>query len=195
MANATKSFALGVAFAAAGIIAVIAWAASQASATPPKPAKPATAAAAEPSRASSLPNDAGPSTPPATTQIEFTTVPLTHATVTWGSAVLGHIAPHKPLVVVRPRDSGPLDVTVHAHGFLPVHTRAQTFEDSKVAVKLTRIDEKNTLFGYREPLDAGLPDGATAPPQAGAATPPTQPVIPQAQPYVPKPQAPQPAPH
>jgi hypothetical protein len=137
--------------------------------------------------------DAGLATPPNTTQIEFTTVPSTHATVTWGSAVLGHITPHKPLVVVRPRDSGPLDVTVHAHGFLPVHTRAQTFEDSKVAVKLTRIDDKATLFGYREPLDAGLPDGATLPIEAGAAfPPPQQPVAPQAQPYAPKPQAPQP---
>jgi hypothetical protein len=60
-------------------------------------------------------------------------------------------------VVVRPRDSGPLDVIVRAPGYLPVQTRAHTFADSRVTVKLTTPDQKNTLVGYREPLDAGTP--------------------------------------
>ena len=35
---------------------------------------------------------------------------------------------------------------------MTVQTRAYTFADNKVAVKLTALDEKNTLLGYREEL-------------------------------------------
>ena len=48
-------------------------------------------------------------------------------------------------------------------GFCPVQTRAYTFADTKVAVKLTPLDQKNTLLGYREELP---PDGG-APPSPG----------------------------
>jgi hypothetical protein len=41
---------------------------------------------------------------------------------------------------------------------MPVQTRAHTFGDSRVMVKLTPPDQKQTLIGYRAPLDAGLPD-------------------------------------
>ena len=68
--------------------------------------------------------------------------------MTWGKKKLGLIGPHAPLIVQRPRDSGPLDVVVRADGCVPVQTRAYTFEDSKVAVKLTPNDQKNTLLGY-----------------------------------------------
>ena len=63
--------------------------------------------------------------------------------------------------MTRPRDSGPLDVVVRAEGCIPVQTRAYTFEDSKVAVKVTPNDQKNTLLGYREeiPADGGMPAG------------------------------------
>ena len=46
-------------------------------------------------------------------------------------------------------------------GYVTVQTRAYTFADSKVAVKLTTLDEKNTLLGYREelPPDGGAPPG------------------------------------
>ena len=60
----------------------------------------------------------------------------------WGKKKLGVIAPHAPLIVQRPRDSGPLDVVVRADGCVPVQTRAYTFEDSKVAVKVTPIDRE-----------------------------------------------------
>ena len=68
---------------------------------------------------------------------------------------------HAPLIVQRPRDSGPLDVIVRADGCVPVQTRAYTFEDSKVAVHVTPNDQKNTLLGYREeqPPDGGAPGG------------------------------------
>jgi hypothetical protein len=52
-----------------------------------------------------------------------------------------------------------------------VQTRAYTFADSKVAVKLTPPDQKKTLLGYREaPPDAGeATNGESHGPDAGAA--------------------------
>jgi len=89
-------------------------------------------------------------------RIVFTVLPSTKkATVFWGKKKLGVIAQHAPLIVQRPRDSGPLDVVVRADGCVPVQTRAYTFEDSKVAVKVTPNDQKNTLLGYREEIPAG----------------------------------------
>jgi hypothetical protein len=93
-----------------------------------------------------------------TATIMFLTSPAVRATVSWGKKQLGAIAPGKPLYVVRPRDSGPLDVVVHAVGYLPVHTRAHTFSDTKVLVKLTPPDQTATLLGYRVPIDAGVPE-------------------------------------
>ncbi len=100
--------------------------------------------------------------PPATVKIVFTINPSNKkAFVFWGKRRLGIIAPHAPLVVQRPRDSGPLDVVVKSEGYIPVQTRAYTFADTKVAVKLTALDQKNTLLGYREELP---PDGGAPPP-------------------------------
>jgi hypothetical protein len=142
---------------------------------PPRAAKPASTAKPPPSAAApSAPvvqalatttttttnTDAGAGTLPAvrdTARIVFSTTPGVTATVTWGKKLLGVIAPHQSLVVVRPRDSGPLDVMVRAPGYLPVQTRAHTFSDSRVVVKLTPPDQKNTLIGYRAPIDAGPP--------------------------------------
>jgi hypothetical protein len=97
----------------------------------------------------------------ANVRIVFTVLPSSKkATVQWGKKRLGVIGPQAPLIVQRPRDSGPLDVVVRAEGCLPVQTRAYTFEDSKVAVKVTPLDQKNTLHGYREEVpaaDGGVP--------------------------------------
>jgi hypothetical protein len=96
-----------------------------------------------------------------TVHISIQTVPPRKAQVKWGGKSLGVIPTPKALVVERPRDSGPLDLVIRAAGFLPVHTRAYTFSDSRVAVKLTPPSEKSKLFGYRqEPApnpDAGVP--------------------------------------
>jgi hypothetical protein len=105
---------------------------------------------------------ATPAPPSATVKIVFTIIPKTKkAMVFWGKKRLGIIAPQAPLVVTRPRDSGPLDVIVKSDGFVTVQTRAYTFADSKVSVKLTKLEEKNTLLGYREelPPDGGAPPG------------------------------------
>ncbi|HEY6475032.1 MAG TPA: hypothetical protein VI456_00535 [Polyangia bacterium] len=118
------------------------------------------AGAAPPAAGEAAPGPAAPPSP--TVRIVFTIVPNTKkAMVFWGKKRLGIIAPHAPLIVTRPRDSGPLDVVVKSDGYITVQTRAYTFGDSKVSVKLTKLDEKNTLLGYREelPPDGGAPPG------------------------------------
>jgi hypothetical protein len=122
---------------------------------------------------------AAPAMPPANVKITIITVPSQKGVfVFWGKKKLGAIAPHQPLILQRPRDSGPLDLVIKCQGFVTVQTRAYTFADTKLAVKLTPIDQKNTLLGYREEVpppspDAGAPaaaalPGATAMPGADA---------------------------
>ena len=107
--------------------------------------------------------------------VTIQTVPPRKAQVKWGRKSLGTIPVPRPLVVERPRDSGPMDLVIRASGFLPVHTRAYTFSDSRVAVKLTPPAEKNTLFGYREEPapnpDAGVPPAPATAPVPGAPKP------------------------
>jgi hypothetical protein len=129
-------------------------------------AAPTPTPAAPPPSAASTGGDAGVPVVRDTARIIFTTTPAVTATVMWGKKSLGVIAPRQALVVVRPRDSGPLDVIVRAPGYLPVQTRAHTFSDSRIVVKLTPPDQKNTLIGYRQPIDAGTPplaDGEVPP--------------------------------
>ena len=117
----------------------------------PTPALPPGVAAPPPPAAPPSPN----------VKIVFTVVPSTRkAMVFWGKKKLGPIAPHAPLIIQRPRDSGPLDVMVKSDDCVPVQTRAYTFADTKVSVKLTPVAEKNTLLGYRDelpPEDGGVP--------------------------------------
>jgi hypothetical protein len=106
-----------------------------------------------------------------TVHISFQTVPPRKAMVKWGKKSLGVIPVPRPLVVERPRDSGPMDVVIRASGYLPVHTRAYTFSDSRVAVKLTAPAEKKTLFGYRQEAPQN-PDGGVQVPEPVAAPQP-----------------------
>jgi hypothetical protein len=108
-------------------------------------------------------------------KIIFQTVPPEKAVVLWAKKPLGVInaKPKRSLTIERPRDSGPLDVVIKAKDYLPVHTRAYTFTDSKVFVKLTPVEEKKSLFGYREEIpDGGLAEAGAAPPLVGPPAPP-----------------------
>jgi hypothetical protein len=125
------------------------------------------AAATPPASGPVQPADAGVANAPvesANVTIVFATSPPATAMVTWGRKRLGKITPGKPLVVVRPRDSGPLDVMIRPTNYLPVQTRAHTFSDHRVIVKLTPPENKSELLGYRAPLDAGVetPEQAAA---------------------------------
>lgn len=137
-----------------------------------------------------------PDIDPTHATIAFSTIPSVRATVTWGKTLLGIIPRDESLVIVRPRDSGPLDVMVHARGFLPVQTRAYTFSDQNVVVKLTPVTDKSELLGYRVPLDAGVdqsPDAALnniqnlAPVNQDSSRPQTQPPKPAPSPPAPTP--------
>ncbi|HSZ80626.1 MAG TPA: hypothetical protein VLA14_00010 [Polyangia bacterium] len=140
----------------------------------------ASAGSAQAPKPLTVPPFVAPAAPPAaiapTVKITLITVPVQkRVLVLWGKKRLGLIAPHQPLILQRPRDSGPLDLIFQCEGFVPVQTRAYTFGDSKVAVKLTPLDQKNTLLGYREEVpEAPLsPDGGVppAPPPPGGAAP------------------------
>jgi hypothetical protein len=113
-----------------------------------------------------------PTTAP-TVRIVIKVVPPNNATVTWGNKRLGLIKPKAPLIFERPRDSGPIDVVVKSQGYVTVHTRAYTFTNNVLAVKLTPVDKKNTIYGYREEVppetDGGVP--GVGPPVPGAAPP------------------------
>ena len=100
---------------------------------------------------------------PLRARITFSTIPPTNAKVVWGKKTLGVITSRQPLTVIRPRDTGPLDVMVYAPGFLPVQTRAHTFEDTQIIVKLTTPENMPTLWGYRAPLDAGVAEADELP--------------------------------
>jgi hypothetical protein len=145
-----RTFAL-VAASAWLLASLVGWAASQ--------GKPDAATAAS---AGSKATAADAAAKPDTVRILIQTVPPRRAQVRWGRRLLGTIPASHVLVLVRPRDSGPLDLVIRAAGFLPVHTRAYTFTDSRVVVKLTAPSEENTLFGYREQpppvIDGGVPE-------------------------------------
>jgi len=150
-ARSWRTAVVAMVAALAGAGAAAAWAQTA--------APPAVPAAAPQQPAAAAPALAAP--PAANVRIVFTVLPSTKkATVMWGKKKLGIIEKGKPLIVARPRDSGPLDVIVRAEGCLPVQTRAYTFADSKVAVKVTPLDQKNTLLGFREEL---TPDGGVLP--------------------------------
>lgn len=148
--------------AAAALTGVSQKAASQGSLTPsstPTAPQPAPAPAAPLDQPT--PSEAAPRS--ATVELRFRTVPAeVEARVRHGRKRLGVIPALGELVIERPRDSGPLDVILSSPGFLSVHTRAHTFDDAVVEVRMTPEDKRETLFGYKKPLptsDAGLPGG------------------------------------
>jgi hypothetical protein len=132
----------------------LAWRPTNVSATPV-----ASATEAEPPPAAPAPASANVDAKPAeptTATIVISTTPSVPASVFWGKKLLGRIAPGKPLIVKRPLDSGPLDLMVKAQGYLPVQTRAHTFWDHRLVVKLTPPENKRELLGYRAPLEESV---------------------------------------
>jgi hypothetical protein len=83
------------------------------------------------------------------------------AQVSWGKEDLGWT----PVTLERPRDSGPVDLVVRADGYLPVHTRAYTFRNDSLSVRLTKVADKMSILGARKELPPEAPpDGGAAPP-------------------------------
>jgi hypothetical protein len=102
--------------------------------------------------------DAG-AAPSPTVKLVIRTFPARKGVVMWGGKRLGFVDRNMPLVIERPRDSGPLDLVIRVTDYVPVHTRAYTFSDANIDVKITPLDKKDTIYGYKEPLppDAGVP--------------------------------------
>lgn len=78
------------------------------------------------------------------------------ASVRWGGRTLGDT----PLTLKRPRESGPMDLTLSASGYLPLHVRAYTFSDDTINARLVSNAEKTKVFGYPASLDAGVTEDA-----------------------------------
>jgi hypothetical protein len=71
------------------------------------------------------------------------------ALVTWGKKKLGPT----PVQIDRPYGSGPMDLIVKSDGYFPIHTRAYTFKNYVLWVKLTKLTDKMTLFGARQEIE------------------------------------------
>jgi hypothetical protein len=75
------------------------------------------------------------------------------AIVFWGKKKLGET----PVTLERPRDSGPVDLVVRSDGFFPIHTRAYTFHNDTIYAKLTKVEERMSLFGAKHDATTQLP--------------------------------------
>jgi hypothetical protein len=78
------------------------------------------------------------------------------AFVFWGKKKLGET----PVTLERPRDSGPIDLVVRSEGWFPVHTRVYTFHNDVIYVKMTKLDDRMTLYGAKHDANE-LPPGTT----------------------------------
>jgi hypothetical protein len=96
--------------------------------------------------------------------------PKTHrAKVFWGRKMLG-VA---PLEFQRPRRSGPVELVIQSDGFLDYHTRMFTDRDESLVVRMVHFSEQNTLLGYRQTPDAGVPSAVRSPDAGVAPTSPS----------------------
>ena len=102
-------------------------------------------------------------------KLELKTTPKVRASVRYGRKRLGYT----PLKTKLKRDSGPVDIVIKAEGYITLNTRIFTNADTKLTVKLTKEEDANTLYGYKEkiPPDAGVlpPDAGVAPVPSGTA--------------------------
>lgn len=114
------------------------------------------------------PTGTDPNAPPAvapalspTVKLKLIAVPK--AKVRWGKKTLGVT----PLSFERPRDSGPVDLVFLSSGHFPVHTRAFTYKSDSLYITMTKLSDRQKLYGAKkEP-----PPTAPCDPAAGPCTP------------------------
>jgi len=117
------------------------------------------AVAASPAPAVAAPAEAAPPVAkPAKVRVIIKSIPP-KALVTWGKKKLGPT----PVILERPRGSGPMDLIVKNVGFIPVHTRAYTFKNDVLYVKLTKLQDRMTIFGARAELPEPSPSPSPLP--------------------------------
>ena len=78
--------------------------------------------------------------------ITLKTDPRVRARVYHGKEVLGTT----PLTLTWPKDTGPIDISLRASGYLRVNSRLYTHRDDRVTVKMFKEDQAHLLFGYRK---------------------------------------------
>jgi hypothetical protein len=117
------------------------------------------AVVASPAPAVAAPAAAAPAVAkPAKVRVVVKSIPP-KALVTWGKKKLGPT----PVILERPRGSGPMDLIVKSVGFIPVHTRAYTFKNDVLYVKLTKLQDRMNIFGARAELPEPSPSPSPLP--------------------------------
>lgn len=121
------------------------------------PSAPSAPASNPPAPASNVPDGGRTVLEAPADEVTVTIRSSPRAAVRWGGTALGDT----PLVLKRPRESGPMDLTLNAGGYLPLHVRAYTFTDDTLNVRLVPISQASTVFGYPASLDGPeVPVGA-----------------------------------
>jgi hypothetical protein len=117
------------------------------------------AVAASPAPAVAAPAAAAPAVQkPAKVRLVIKSIPP-KALVTWGKKKLGPT----PVILERPRGSGPMDLIVKSVGYFSVHTRAYTFKNDVLYVKLTKLQDRMTIFGAKAELPEPSPSPSPSP--------------------------------
>ena len=83
-------------------------------------------------------------------ELSIRTTPRVAAKVYHGKELLG-VA---PFTLKWPKDTGALDLTLRAAGYLPVNTRLYTYRDDKVDVQMFKESESHKVFGYKKKVEA-----------------------------------------
>ena len=127
----------------------------------PAPA-PTTPAVAPPANAPTAPPIPVKPRPPKVKGHHLRSVPPEGARF-WGKKKLGETR----VTLERPRDSGPVDFVIRNDGYFPLHTRAYTFHNDTVYARLTKLEDRMTLFGAKHDATTQLP---AAPPGSDPGT-------------------------
>jgi hypothetical protein len=98
--------------------------------------------------------DAGKSHVIENVKLTFTSSPG-GAEVWYGKRMLGTT----PVTFTRRKDSGPVDVVFRLGGYLKTNSRAYTWYDDKVHVKLVPVDQAHTLLGFKKPIEPSDTEG------------------------------------
>lgn len=104
--------------------------------------------------------------PPPKVKIGVRTSPP-KADVFWGKKSLGKT----PLLFDRPQNSGPVDLVVRLPGYFPVHTRAYTTKGDAISLRLTRLADRQSLFGAKKEAQPPKAEEGAAPSPTGDPAP------------------------
>ena len=91
-----------------------------------------------------------------TVQLTLKTKPRVRAVVYHGKEELGST----PLQLTWTKDTGPIDVTLRAAGYLKVNSRLYTHRNDHVTVQMFKEDESHLLFGYKKKVKSKSEDDA-----------------------------------